>query len=608
MKIRLWIAIAWSVCLFSPQGWAVDWKPVPGHIMTEWAARVDPLKPLPEYPRPQMTRQAWVNLNGLWDYVILSQAGAAEAESAPASWAGKILVPFPVESALSGVKKPLQATECLWYRRELPVPTLTDGSRLLLHFGAVDWEARVFINGKRIGVHRGGYDGFSFDVTEAVLPGAANELTVAVLDNTTGIQPRGKQQLSAIYKPGGIWYTPCSGIWQTVWLETVPAEHLVALRIVPDLDNDTVRIEATANVPNPSSKMEVTVLEGEKTVATGSGKVGEPIEISIPDAQSWSPSDPFLYDLKIRFGNDEVGSYFGLRKIALAKDERGILRPMLNNRFVFQTGPLDQGYWPDGIYTAPTDEALRYDLEITKKLGFNMTRKHAKVEPARWYYWCDKLGLLVWQDMPSGRTGTGAGKDCQTGALRDGQRVSDSANAQFEAELTAMVRGLWNHPSVIKWVVFNEGWGQYETPRLVNMVKALDPTRLVSNASGWNDIKSGDVIDMHNYSKQAGSPKPEPDRTAVLGEFGGLALPLPEHMWVEKTWGYQRMSDAAKLTEKYVALWRKVWTYQDDPGLSAAVYTQLTDVETEANGLLTYDRKVIKVDMEKAAEAARGKR
>ena len=591
---------------------AADWMPVEGRIMTKWAAKVNPARPLPEYPRPQMVRPQWASLNGLWEYAIVPaefpEGGDPKAAirvpkvtPPPAQWDGKILVPFPIESALSGVRKPVKPDQVLWYRRTFKAPALADGRHLLLHFGAVDWACEVFVNGTSVGAHRGGYDSFGFDITETVKAGADNELTVWVYDATGGMQPRGKQNLPSMEKPGGIMYTPCSGIWQTTWLETVPAAYISRLIVTPDVDAQMAVVRAEVQGPaSPDRRVTVDVqaLDGSRTVASGSGKTGEAIILKLSNPKLWSPETPFLYGLKVRAGEDAVTSYFGMRKIALGKDEKGIVRPMLNGKFVFQSGPLDQGFWPDGIYTAPTDDALRFDIEITKKLGFNMARKHVKIEPARWYYWCDRLGLLVWQDMPSGRAGKG---ESRRGA--DGVRVSEDANAQFEAELRAMVEQHRHHPSIIMWVVFNEGWGQYDTVRLTEWVKELDPTRLVNNASGWTDHPCGDVIDMHNYPGP-GSPKPEESRAAVLGEFGGLGLHIPGHAWTEEGWGYRGVADRTALTRKYLDLWRKVVQLRDDPGLCAAVYTQTTDVENECNGLLTYDRQIVKPNLAQAAAAA----
>ena len=541
-----------------------------------------------------MVREQWQNLNGLWDYAI-TKVDATQTEK----FDGQILVPFPIESALSGVKKQFTRNERLWYHRAFTAPALTDGKRLILHFGAVDWEAKVLVNGKPVAEHRGGYDAFTCDITDAVKAGADNELVVSVFDATGNVQPRGKQHLPAIAKPGSIpyMYTPCSGIWQTVWLETVPAVHIESLHIVPDVDNASVAIEVNGKGTEPK----IEVLDAGKVIASGRGVK---VTLQIPNPKLWSPDSPFLYDVNVTSGTDSVRSYFGMRKISVGKDEKGFPRLLLNNKFVFQVGFLDQGFWPDGIYTAPTDEALRFDIEITKKLGMNMARKHLKVEPDRWYYWADKLGLLVWQDMPSGVAGRGTEKDKKTGEIRDGMRTSDEANTQFEAELQALIQGRWNHPSVVMWVIFNEAWGQYETPRLTELVKDMDPSRLVNNASGWHDFPVGDVIDMHSYSGPD-CPQADGKRAAVLGEFGGLGLSVTGHTWVEKTWGYRGMLNAGELTQKYCEQLRKVYELKDSNGLNACVYTQTTDIETECNGLLTYDRE-LKPDLATIAAANRG--
>lgn len=595
MKNTFFASVA-AMLLASPS-FAADWKPVPGHLMTRWAKEVTPDKVLPEYPRPQMVREQWQNLNGLWGYAI-ADVGTTQ----PAQFAREILVPFCLESALSGVKRPLTPDQRLWYRREFTAPDLTGGKRLLLHFGAVDWEAKVLVNGKPVGEHQGGYDAFTCDVTDAVKPGAGNELVVSVFDVTGGMQPRGKQNLGAIANPKGIRYTPCSGIWQTVWLETVPAAYVESLHIVPDVDGGAVAVTVSAK---GGGKVKLTASMGDKTVATSEGAAGQPLLLKILNAKLWSPDDPFLYDLRVECGEDSVKSYFGMRKIALGKDNQGITRILLNGKFVFQAGLLDQGYWPDGIYTAPTDEALRYDIEMTKKLGFNLARKHVKVEPDRWYYWCDKLGLLVWQDMPNGGAGQGAGRNRQTHLLKDGTAVSPEANRQFEAELRSMIEGRWNHPSIVMWVVFNEGWGQYDTPRLTKWVASLDPSRLVNNASGGHDFPSGHIMDAHNYPGPV-APKPTDGRAGVLGEFGGLGLAVPNHTWVQKNWGYRGTASTTELTNHYVALLKSAYELKDKAGLNALIYTQTTDVETECNGLLTYDREIVKLDLQKAADAARG--
>jgi beta-galactosidase/beta-glucuronidase len=567
------------------------WQPAPGPLMTRWTKDVKPDKVHPEYPRPQMERKEWQNLNGLWSYSIVPKDAPQ-----PAFWDGEILVPFPVESALSGVMKRVSETQRLWYRRTFTVPKKWQGQRVLLHFGAVDWETTVWVNGRELGAHRGGYDGFSFDLTDALKPSGEQEIVVAVWDPTdAGTQPRGKQ----VRRPGGIWYTPTSGIWQTAWLEPVPAAYISQLRIVPDLDNQCVRV--TAQVAGNPGAMTVTVevKAGRKSLAVVSGKPNQAITVPVSNAKLWSPDTPFLYDLGVMLGKDQdrVASYFGMRKIALAKDADGINRLFLNNQPLFQYGPLDQGFWPDGLYTAPTDEVLRYDIEMTKRLGFNMARKHVKVEPDRWYYWADKLGLLVWQDMPSGDKYIGANDP-------DITRTPESAK-QFETELKAMVDGFYNHPSIVMWVPYNEGWGQWDTCRIVDLIRAWDPTRLVNNTSGWSDRGCGDVNDLHRYPGP-GVPKLEDKRAAVLGEFGGLGLPVSGHTWQsEKNWGYRSFTNSESLTAAYLGLVAKLHPLTGKPGLTAAVYTQTTDVEVEVNGLMTYDRAVLKVPEKEVAAANR---
>ncbi len=591
----LLLLVSISCCLVGGNTHAADWKPVPGHILTKWASQVDPKHPLPEYPRPQLVRKDWVNLNGLWDYSIQPLES-----SAPEKYDGQILVPYPIESALSGVKKPLTAKERLWYHRKFKAPKLAGGKRLLLHFGAVDWEAKVSVNGKGVGEHRGGYDPFTFDITDAIKVGAENELVVAVFDPTGGFQPKGKQNFNKIAKPGGIAYTPTSGIWQTVWLEEVSSSYIQTLNIVPDVDHGVLRLTVIAANLKPGATVKAVALSGGKAVGKTSGNAGVELTIPIQDARLWTPDDPFLYTLTVEAGDDKVSSYFGMRKIALGKDEKGITRIFLNGKSIFMAGPLDQGFWPDGIHTAPTDDALRFDIAEMKKLGFNMVRKHIKVEPDRWYYWCDKLGLLVWQDMPNGDGGTAVGKD-QDGVVR----TPEGAHA-FETELKAMIETHRNHPSIIMWIVFNEGWGQYDTPRLTKWVKNFDQTRLVNSTSGWHDQHVGDIVDAHSYPGPV-SPEPETARAAVLGEFGGLGLGVPGHAWVESnTWGYRSAMTSRELTRKYLDLWRRVWQLKNESGLCAAVYTQLTDVETECNGLLTYDRKIEKVNVAQLASAHRG--
>ncbi len=572
---------------------ADDWRPAKGPLQTRWAKDVRPDRVLPEYPRPQFVRDVWLSLNGPWQFAF-ARAGEAPPLGKPLD--RTILVPFPVESALSGV---MEHADRLWYRRTFEVPESWRG-RLLLHFGAVDWEATVWVNGKELGTHRGGYDAFTLDITGALKPRGQQELVVGVFDPTDkGTQPRGKQVL----KPGGIMYTPVTGIWQTVWLEPVQDAHIDGLTIVPDVDGSRVRVTVRAMGAAAGMPVQVEVLDGDRPVATAWGAVDREVVLPIEGPRLWTPADPFLYGLRVAIqrGDDRldvVRSYFGMRKIEVGKDDKGVTRLLLNGKFVFQVGPLDQGYWPDGIYTAPTDEALKFDVEITKKLGFNMTRKHVKVEPERWYYWCDRLGLLVWQDMPAGDWGIGPNDP-------DLKRSPESAR-EYEAELTAMIDDLRNHPSIIMWVVFNEGWGQFDTARIVELARKLDPTRLVNGASGWTDRPDiGDVHDMHNYPGP-GTFAPEPRRAAVLGEFGGLGLGVEGHTWSSKTWGYRGTSNRDELTRKYEGLLARAWGLAAEKGLSAAVYTQLTDVETEANGLLTYDREFVKVNLDRASVVNRG--
>lgn len=567
-----------------------DSKPT---LQTRWAKDLNPDRPLPEYPRPMMERPAWFSLNGRWQW---AEAKEGEAPPSGKELPGKIVVPFPIESSLSGVQ---EQHERIWYRRQFEAPKLAAEGRLLLHFGAVDWEATVYVNGKQVGTHRGGYDGFTFDITDALKTDGPQELIVGVWDPTdAGEQPRGKQ----VRKPEGIWYTPCTGIWQTVWLEPVPGAYIERLHIRPDVEGHQVFI--TADVAGKAEGLTVEIQTKSEDIrgASATQLPGQEVAVSAPGKELWSPESPTLYGLEIelRRGDtvvDKVRSYFAMRSIEVRPDKNGVTRIFLNGAPYFQVGPLDQGFWPDGIYAAPTDMALRSDIETIKRLGFNMIRKHVKVEPERWYYWADRYGLLVWQDMPSA-AGFIQGND------PDLQRKPETAK-QFEAELKALIEGRGNHPCIVMWVVFNEGWGQYDTPRVVEYAKKLDPTRLISNASGWTDRGVGDLIDIHRYPAPE-SPKPESKRAAVLGEFGGLGLPVDGHMWKADHWGYQSMSNAEKLTSQYEKFLKKVYELRDTAGLSAAVYTQITDVEVEANGLLTYDRAVTKVDIKRVAAANKG--
>ncbi|MBP9897609.1 MAG: hypothetical protein KBF28_04500 [Gemmatimonadales bacterium] len=544
-------------------------------LRTRWADSVSQVMPLPEYPRPQMARPNWVNLNGPWAYAI-----APKDAPRPSTWTGSILVPYPIESQLSGVQRAVTPAEKLWYRRNFTRPASVGANgRLLLHFGAVDWQATVWVNGKQVGSHEGGYDPFSFDITDALTASGTQEVVVAVWDPTdNGSQPRGKQVL----KPESIWYTAVTGIWQTVWLEPVPATRIASIVITPDLDARAVRVRSTLSGQAAGLTTRVTVSAADRVVAMS---MAPPTEsdwsLVIDRPRLWSPADPFLYGVRVELlrGDsviDRVTSQVGIRKIALGKDAKGVTRLFFNNKPLFQYGPLDQGWWPDGLYTPPTDHAMLYDLVTTKALGFNMIRKHVKVEPARWYHMADSLGILVWQDMPSGDNKT------------------PESRAAFAKELQAKLDALRSFTSIVMWVPFNEGWGQHDTEKTVAWVKAYDPSRLVNNASGWTDMKVGDVSDVHSYPGP-GMPPLEPNRAAVLGEFGGLGLPLAGHTWLAKdNWGYKSYTDGRALSTAYAELMHQLKFLIDD-GLSAAVYTQTSDVEIEVNGLMTYDRSIIKL-------------
>lgn len=556
------------------------------NLMTRWGETVTPDNVHPEYPRPQLVRENWLNLNGLWDYAVTP----LRAEK-PETFDGEILVPFPIESALSGVQKRLSFGSRLWYRRTFTVPSDWSRERILLHFGAVDWETKVWVNGLELGTHRGGYDAFSFDITDALNDSGEQELILSVFDPLDkAYQPRGKQ----VDWPEGIWYTPSTGIWQTVWLEPVPNIHIGGLRMTTDIDAGVLHLETNVTGAAEGYTIQAEVLDGGNVSAEASGNADEALEILIQDVKIWSPDSPHLYDLRVTLLDgdtalDTVTSYFGMRKISLEADADGVMRLSLNNAPIFNFGLLDQGFWPDGLYTAPTDEALRYDIEVTKQLGFNTIRKHVKVESARWYYWADKLGVLVWQDMPNGDALVGWGE----GEL---QREAASA-AQFELELQRLIDSHVNHPSIIMWVIFNEGWGQYDTVRLTEWLKAYDPTRLVNSASGWNDMQVGDVYDIHSYPGPD-APEQSANRASVLGEFGGLGLPIEGHLWDTESWGYRAYDDTDALLSAYSALIEQLATLVKTRGLAAAIYTQTTDVETEVNGMMTYDREVIKLDVE----------
>ena len=575
--------------VFATHGYA-QWQPAGDKIKTSWAEKIDPAKVWQEYPRPIMERADWQNLNGLWEYAITS-AGQTE----PAKFDGQILVPFAIESSLSGIQKRVSDTEALWYKRSFTVPAGWKGRDLLLHFGAVDWKSEIFINDVKIGVHTGGYTPFWFNITPFLKASGEQKLAIKVIDTTDkGYQPRGKQ----VNEPRGIWYTPVTGIWQTVWLEPVSEKHISGLRVVSDIDFGKITVNVICEKATPADMVEVTVLDGASMIATGKSAAGQNVDLSVPNAKLWSPESPFLYDLKINLYQngkliDKVTSYCAMRKISTKRDPNGIVRIQLNNKDYMQLGPLDQGWWPDGLYTAPCDEALKYDIQKTKDLGFNMIRKHVKVEPARWYMHCDRLGILVWQDMPSGdRTPL-----WQMRQYFDGNELVRSAEseANYRKEWKEIIDYLYNHPSVVVWTPFNEAWGQFKTVEIAEWTKAYDPSRLVNPASGGNHFRTGDMLALHNY--------PEPrlymfdgERANVLSEFGGIGLALEGHLWQpDRNWGYVQFKNSQELTDEYV-IFAELLKKLARSGFSAAVYTQTTDVEIEVNGLMTYDRKVIKLE------------
>ena len=561
---------------------AADWKPAASPLMTKYGRAVTPENAWREYPRPQMVRREWQNLNGLWDYAIRPKTDAKAA-----TFEGKILVPFCVESALSGVGKKVTPDQHLWYRKDLLVPPSWAGKRVVLNFGAVDWQSVISVNGKELLTHTGGSDPFSVDITDALKDGKG-ELVVRVYDPTDTLsQPRGKQVL----KPNGIWYTAVTGIWQTAWLECVPEKHVTRVVFTPDLDKGEVECLVSASGPG---KVSVTrrgsgLVDG---VTLGSGEANKPFRFKVATDKPWTPDSPNLTDVTVALDSgDAVDSYFAVRKISIAKDDSGVERMMLNNKFVFQFGPLDQGWWPDGLLTPPSDEALKSDVVYLKKIGCNMLRKHIKVEPATFYTHCDKLGLLLWQDMPSGfverKQGVGPG-------AKDDAPFTPEQTKQFEVELKAMIDHLRGFPSIVVWVPYNEGWGQHDTNQTLKMVKGYDPSRLVNGPSGWQDRGYGDMIDAHVYPGP-GMPPAREGRAQVLGEFGGLGLPVEGHTWQGKdNWGYRTFPNAAELTDGYGALMTNLHRLVGK-GLSAAVYTQTTDVEVEVNGYLTYDREVEKM-------------
>lgn len=612
-------ALALTAMAFAQGGWT----PAGDNIMTRWAEEVDPAAPLPEYPRPQMVRAEWQNLNGLWNYAV-TLAGAETFESE-----GKILVPFAIESSLSGVGRSVGRENALWYEREFTIPSKWKGKEIILHFGAVDWLSELWINGNKVGEHKGGYTPFEYNITPYLRKSGKQTLTMRVYDATdNSYQPRGKQ----ICVPEGIWYTPVTGIWQTVWMEPVASAHISDYYVVSDIDKASMKFEISAEGLAAGDIVKVQLIGGGigysaetpgSTVLAEAVAEGGKAEIAVPDMKTWSPDEPYLYGLKLSIVRgkkiiDSVDGYTAMRKISEYRADRNRNVPVykrmgLNNAPLFQYGPLDQGWWPDGLYTAPTDEALKFDVEKTKEWGFNMIRKHIKVEPARWYYWCDALGIMVWQDMPCiadhGRRAyrdAGIEKNVRnvwsTDSFVGGTDcvIPEEWKQNYYREWADIIESLKKFQCIVVWVPFNEAWGQFDTPSVVAFTRELDPTRLVNESSGGNYSFCGDIIDVHHYACPAMNAF-ESRFINVLGEYGGIGYPVEGHLWQkDKNWGYVKFSNGNEVLDVYetYAAMLKVFV---KTGCSAAVYTQTTDVEGEVNGIMTYDRKVIKLEEKRLA-------
>lgn len=565
-------------------------------LMTRWGRELDRENVLPEYPRPDLVRKSFRNLNGEWDYAFTKSA------EVPEEYDGKILVPFSPEAVLSGVGRQLKPEEYLHYRRYISLAKDELSGRLILHFGAVDQRCRVYVNDILAGSHIGGYLPFSFDITDLVHTGE-NEISLVVRDaSDTSYHSRGKQKLNR----SGMFYTAQSGIWQTVWMESVPKCYVTGLKVTPCCENGTVSVKVMTNKRIPLLG-EVQVLDGDKVIASADIVSGKTREVRLPSFEYWSPENPKLYDLRIRMMEDRVESYFAMRSVLVEKDSAGILRFFLNGKPYFHNGLLDQGYWPDGLYTPPSDEAMIYDIETMKNLGFNMLRKHVKIEPARWYYHCDRLGMLVWQDMVNGgslyhmrficilpNAVPAAGKLIKDNLYRAFARSSEAGRKQYYRELKTMIKSLWNYPSIAAWVPFNEGWGQFDASRASALIKELDPGRLVDEASGWFDQGGGDMYSIHNYWRRL-KVRPK-NRAVALTEYGGYSFRMEDHSFCSQVYGYRKYHSKEEFTTAYCRLMNKQIIPAIRKGLTAAVYTQLSDVEEEVNGLVTYDREHIKAD------------
>ena len=554
-------------------------------LMTPFGKQLDKSNILPEYPRPQLRRDSYVNLNGPWQYAI------TDSEDPPLQWDGQILVPFSPESSLSGVSRTLLPGQTLWYQRPFVPP---QGERVILHFGAVDQEAIVYVNGVEVCRHMGGYNAFSADITHALRQ--ENTLLVQVHDDTdASFHTRGKQKT----RRGGIWYTAQSGIWQTVWMEAVPEKYITGLRLTPLYDESAIEVTVHSQTDGPC-RME---LEGRLIDLTAN----QPCRVPMGDFRPWSPEEPYLYDCRFTLGSDRVDSYFAMRSVTVQADAKGTPRLFLNGRPYFHNGLLDQGYWPDGLYTPPSDEAMIFDIQTAKELGYNMLRKHIKVEPMRWYYHCDRLGMLVWQDMPNG--GETYRPLTITAPLLTGRHHRDSdyprfarqaeeGRREYENELKEMIHQLYNCPCVVLWVPFNEGWGQFDAAKAVQLIRSLDDTRPIDHASGWHDQGAGDFKSSHVYFVPYRFRRDDRGRAVILSEFGGYALRLPGHCWNEANFGYKKLKDRDALWQAYQQLYQREILPVIPQGLCATVYTQLTDVEDECNGVLTYDRRQVKLPRE----------
>ena len=570
---------------------SAQWHIAGDKIRTQWAEQVTPDNVWQEYPRPQMVRSEWANLNGLWHYAITKTSAAK-----PAQFDGEILVPFAVESALSGVERTITENDALWYERDFTVPASWLSRRVMLNFGAVDWSADVYVNDILVGSHTGGYAPFSIDITPALKRGAQQRLTVRVTDPTdTQRHPIGKQRQT----PKGIWYTSVSGIWQTVWIEPVAkSNHIVNIKPTGDVFKGELYIDT--DCASDEGIVEIELFDGTTRVATAKSLCGTRATVILPDAKLWTPDTPFLYDMRVTLTRDgkvvdKVASYAAMRTVDVRRDATGHKRICLNGKPIFMYGTLDQGWWPDGLYTAPSDEALRSDILLSKELGFNAVRKHVKVEPARWYYHADREGLLVWQDMPNGVQGKNNWGRNVKGAGTDDHELTAQDKANYYHEWGEVMEALRFFPSIVMWVPFNEAWTQFDTEAVAAWTKAKDPSRIINSASGGNMRECGDILDMHVYPRP-GMPLHESDLVVILGEYGGIGCPVEGHLWWNKrNWGYIQFNDTERVSTEYIDYANDIKKFIPQ-GMSAAIYTQLTDVEGEVNGIVTYDRKVMKMD------------